>query len=386
MADVCRLNFSDCLHNGRCLVDDSLNTTYCQCDACHDGPFCENMIWGQIQFDPNSIYLIIYIMIFALSLLNNSLTLELFIRSKQLRCTNCGIYMIVYAVLSLVSSISLVVSGIAGYRPDLLSATGTTDQFLCYFGEIGYNHLVYLCVWLSACVTFERGLSFLCGDAMHVNRWRSFVALIVFVISAAALIAPLFVDNCNENSESHLKNVRQRFVWLYCTAAIIIYALGTMLVVIGLKRPRRGNLMEKSSSSQTFFEVLEKHLFIFVPPIMYAICFLPCIILTYSRYSKVTHVQCGISTVEYTVSVLIETLTYLPVVLTWLIFVYPSKSYMAEFYAKTWSGKCYLKISMSVKSLIARRQQHLRSHSHIIHNGQNINVFVIEIHPSDQRE
>lgn len=386
MAVVCRLNFSDCLPSGRCVMNDSLNTTYCQCDACYDGRFCENVISGQIPFDRNSICLIIYIMIFVLSLLNNSLTLELFIRSKQLRCTNCGIYLIVYAVLSLVSSISLVISGTAGYRPDLLSMTGTTDQFLCYFGEIGYNHLVYLCVWLSACITFERGLSFLFGDGMNVNRWRPFVAIIVFVLSTAGLIGPLFVNNCNENSGPHLKNVRQRFVWLYCTAAIVTYALGTVLVVIGWTRTRRGYIMEKSSSSQTFFEVLDNHRFIFVPPMMYAICFIPYIILTYSRDSKDTHVQCGISTAEYTLSVLIETLTYLPVVLTWLIFVYPSKFYMAEFYQETWSGKCCLKISMSVKSFIARRQQHLRSHSHIIPNGQNINVFVIEIHPSDQRE
>lgn len=386
MADLCRLNRSDCLRMGRCLMNDSLNTTYCPCDECHIGSSCENRIWSQIQFDPNSMYLIIYIIIFVLSVLNNSLTLELFVRSKQLRCTNCGIYLIVYGVLSLVSSISLVISGTAGYRPDLLDATETTDQFSCYFGEIGYNHLVYLCVWLSACVTLERGLSFLCGDRMDANRWQSFVALIIFVISAAGLIAPLFVNNCNENSEPQLKSVRPRFVWIYCAAAIVVYTLAAVLVVIGVTRPRRGYIMDKNLSVQTVFDVLEKQIFIFVPPIMYAICFLPCIILTYSRYSKVTHVGCGIFPVEYTVSVLIETLTYLPVTLTWLIFVYPSKPYMNEFYVKTWSGKCCLKISIFIKSLIVRKQKHRRSYSYIGPNRRDINVFVIEIHPLNQHE
>ncbi|CAF4913938.1 unnamed protein product, partial [Rotaria magnacalcarata] len=31
-------------------------------------------------------------------------------------------------------------------------------DYQCYFAKIGYNALAYACIWLNACIAFERGL------------------------------------------------------------------------------------------------------------------------------------------------------------------------------------------------------------------------------------
>ena len=48
---------------------------------------------------------------------------------------------------------------------------------------------------------------------------------------------------------------------------------------------------------------------------------------------------CGISLPEYIIRVLIRSLVGAPFVITWLLFVYPSRVYMTEFYTNTWCGQ-----------------------------------------------
>jgi hypothetical protein len=108
MVDFCHLNPLKCLNNGKCVVNISLNTTYCQCDSCHTGILCE-VDMPHTQFDETYVYLIIYIIELCLSILNNGLVLELFIRCERIRNTNCGIYLMIYSIVSLVSIILLLV-------------------------------------------------------------------------------------------------------------------------------------------------------------------------------------------------------------------------------------------------------------------------------------
>ena len=379
---MCRLNFSDCLHNGLCLMNDALNTTYCQCDACNNGPFCENHVSRQTQFYIEFICLIIYITILSFSLLNNSLALELFIRCKQIRCTNCGTYLIVYAVLSLLSSILLVTDGVVTYYRDVLSGTKMADGISCYFGKIGYNALLYLCVWLSACVTFERGLFFLYGDKINASRWRSFLTIITFFAVTTSFIILFVSHNCDWDNASYLQITHEFFVWLYLLVGITIYVLGIILAMIAFTRRLRRYTIKKSSIQKTFLKLLQRHFFIFVPPITYVVCFLPYTIFNHLKDSKYATDQCSISTAEYISKLVGETLHHMPVAITWLIFVYPSRVYMSQFYLQTWSGKFCVRNLMFVKSFIKSKNQHLSSYSHTVQNKQTVNIFVIEIQPS----
>jgi hypothetical protein len=104
--------------------------------------------------------------------------------------------------------------------------------------------------------------------------------------------------------------------------------------------------MENGSRIKTFLKLLKSHLFIFVPPIAYGICQLPYTIVVNTKNPENAFFQCGILLEEFIVKVIMESLTSTPYALTWLLFVYPSRVYMNEFYLNTWSGQRLAKILM----------------------------------------
>jgi hypothetical protein len=108
--------------------------------------------------------------------------------------------------------------------------------------------------------------------------------------------------------------------------------------------------MENGSYIITYLKLLKSHLFIFVPPIAYVISEIPYTIVVNTEKPGDEYFRCGISTLEFIVKVLIEALTGVPVVITWLLFVYPSKVYMTEFYLNTWSGQRLANILIFFKS------------------------------------
>jgi hypothetical protein len=209
---------------------------------------------------------------------------------------------------------------------------------------------VYLCIWFSACVAFERGLVICFNGKMNASRWRSFLTTIVIFVIAGGSATPMLVYNCDCDNVPNLQIARGFFIWFYIIAGITIYVLATLLVVISFARRIHQYGMENGSCIKTFFKLLYTHLFIFVPPFAYAVSYIPYAIVINNKNSKHSYFQCGISTGEYIIKVLIETLTGVPAVITWLLFVYPSKVYMTEFYLNTWSGQRLAQILILFRS------------------------------------
>jgi hypothetical protein len=146
MVDFCDLNPLKCLNNGKCAVNILSNMTYCQCDPCHGEIFCESDVFKK-PFDTTYVFLIIDIIVLCFSVLNNSLSLELFICCKRIRRTNCGIYLLVYSILSRISSILLIAwKAESYYSNSLKNNPDQSDMFYCYVGKIGCNMFIYLCI------------------------------------------------------------------------------------------------------------------------------------------------------------------------------------------------------------------------------------------------
>ncbi|CAF3982675.1 unnamed protein product [Rotaria sp. Silwood1] len=176
MADLCHQNPLNCLNDGQCAVNIALNTTYCNCTLCKIGPRCETDVFKWVQLTTDYMYLIIILIGLLIAVLNNTLSLEVFLGCSQVRRTNCGIYLIVYSLVSLLSSIILVLYQALHTYADKVT-NSTISQYFdynCYFGKIGYNGLVYFCIWLSSFVACERGLIVCFGIKTNATRWRSF--------------------------------------------------------------------------------------------------------------------------------------------------------------------------------------------------------------------
>jgi hypothetical protein len=93
-----------------------------------------------------------------------------------------------------------------------------------------------------------------------------------------------------------------------------------------------------------------------VPPVVAAVCPTPFAIVNGMRKNGRGYFPCDISAVEVIIRVLLQTMVAVPFVLTWLLYVYPSRVYMTEFYLNTWSGQFLAKILLVCKSHNGREE------------------------------
>jgi hypothetical protein len=257
---------------------------------------------------------------------------------------------------------------VAYYRNQLNIDENQYVAFRCYVAKIGYHTLNFVCILLSSCIAFERGLIICFEGKMNASRWRSYATIIVLfgIVSGAA--TPMLVYKCNWDSMPNLQIARSFHSYFYIAAGIAVYLLATLLVLISFTRRIRRYGMENGSYIKTFLKLLYTHLFIFVPPIAYGISQIPYTIAYRTKYQEDTYLQCGISTGEYIIKMLAEVLTGVPVGVTWLLFVYPSRVYMTEFYLNTWAGQCLAKILLLFKSYNDREESNHLSITNLINN------------------
>jgi hypothetical protein len=173
---------------------------------------------------------------------------------------------------------------------------------------------------------------------------------------AGGSATPMLLYNCDWDIYSNLQTLREFFLWFHFITGIASYVLATLLLLISFAYRIRRYGTENSSFIKTFLKLLYTHLFIFVPPIAYITSYIPYTLVYNVKKPGYGYYQCGISTGEFIIKVIFETLQGVPFTITWLLFVYPSKVYMNEYYLNTWSGQCLLKILFLFKSYSDRRR------------------------------
>lgn len=355
MTDLCELNPLTCKNNEKCIFNISSNTTYCLCGRCHYGIFCENDVWREKEFNTYYPRFIASIVQLSYTILNSALVFELFIRCARIRSTNCGIYLLVYSILSLLAYICLVVSAALKYYPNRFTNGSNQDEaLLCFITGFNSDVLFYLCLWMSSLIAFERGLIVRFGNEMNATRWRSFFGTIALFAIAGSFITPMLVYKCDWDNVPGLKTFYRFSQGFFLLLGIAVYIGATILILVSFTYRIRSYGTENGSSIRTFLRLLKSHLFIFFPPFMYGICQIPFIIAISKKKDGQSYYQCGISLGEFIIKIKVNQLTNMPYGLAWLLFVYPSRVYMNEFYINTWSGQRLASIIIYCRSYIDR--------------------------------
>ena len=357
MTDLCLLNVTQCFNNGTCVMNYSLNTSSCLCQTCHGGDFCEDTRIRQKDYDTKYVNLIIYCVAFCISVLNNSMSLELFIKCKSIRRTNCGIYLIIYSILALISSTLLVIDGIVDYDQKVFSRIPhARDKFHCVVGIADYNTAVFLCIWFSACVQLERGLLVYRKVTRNSTRKQSIIVSILLLIMGSACSIPIAAGSCDWDGIPALKTLRVFFMFFYISIPILIYLIATVFSFVGFAGRIRAYRLETQCYMRTFAKLTYSHLFIFIPPLVYGFCFGLFNLVAKGETDK-GYFFCGISLAEYIIKVLLKSLMGLPFIITWLVFIYPSRIYMNEFYMSPWCGQWTAAIILLFRRCFTRKKQ-----------------------------
>jgi hypothetical protein len=241
----------------------------------------------------------------------------------------------------------------------------------CALSKVGYTTIVYLCIWFSLSVAFERALIICFDSKTNSSRWRSFAFIIFNFALAGGSAIPMIVYKCDWDNIPNVQTMRDFFITFYIVAGITIYVLATLLVLISFARRIRRYGTENGSFIKTFLKLFYTHLFIFIPPTAYAVGYIPYAIISLVKNPEYTYYQCGISTVEFIIKVLIDRLLSISIITTWLLFVYPSKVYMTEFYLNTWSGQRLATILIHLKSYYERTRNGHSPTTNLVNNGHD---------------
>jgi hypothetical protein len=242
---------------------------------------------------------------------------------------------------------------------------------VCALKNVGHTMLVYLCIWFSLSVAFERALIICFDSKTNSSRWRSFAFIIFNFAVAGGSAITMIVYKCDWDHILNLYSIREFFLWFYIIAGITIYVLATLLVLISFARRIRRYGTENGSFIKTFLKLFYTHLLVFIPPTAYAVGYIPYAIIDLVKNPKYSYYQCGTSTVEFIIKVLIDRLLSISIAITWLLFVYPSKVYMTEFYLNTWSGQQLAKILIQIKSYYDRTRNGHSPTTNLINNAND---------------
>ena len=349
--DICHLNSSQCVH-GRCTLNQLANTTYCHCDPCYEGILCDVRSYTQHEFNRGLAYFIVCTLGLCFSLLNNGLCLELFITCKKIRLSNCGVYLIIYSILSIVGSILGFLDGTLKYFPNVLYDYDRYPANRCIIAKVGHTVLVYLCLCFSAWVAVERSLVLWFEVKTNHTRRRSFFISIGTFVVAIGCAIPFLLYKCDLEKVPSLKVLRGFYLWFFFVVAVTLYCVTSLILLINFSRRIRLYGIENSSLIRTFGKYLRTHLFIFVPPITFIALQIPYTVVFSFKKAYQSYYPCGISLAEFIAKFLLAISPKVPVVFTWLLFVYPSKVLMTQFYLHTWSGKWVTKIILSMRRIM----------------------------------
>ncbi|CAF1469738.1 unnamed protein product [Adineta ricciae] len=319
-----------CLNNGQFIRNTTLNISYCQCSSCYQGVYCEELIPYKVQTEFNTmcIYLIIYSVEFFVSVINNVLSLQVFQRT------------IIGNVLSVIGQV------IQCFKPYLfINNDELSETFNCSLDKISHQIILFSGLWLSAFVALEHALIVYFDCRLYGTQRRSIIISILGFCMTISTGIPMIINQCKWNTKYRTlsKRITSGFFYTVAVLAGVTYFVAILIVLINFALRVYHINNQSIPRTKIFFILIQRHLFIFIPPIVYGLCVIPYPIWFPFKGRTQAYFHCGISTVEYVFKIIVQALPDIPPVITWLIFVYPSNVYMTDFYTETWIGRKLLR-------------------------------------------
>ncbi|CAF4390270.1 unnamed protein product [Rotaria magnacalcarata] len=109
----------------------------------------------------------------------------------------------------------------------------------------------------------------------NATRWRSVCTITVLSAISGGSAIPMMVYNCDFGNIPSLQTARLILVWFSTVADLSTYVFATLLILISFARRIRRYGTENGSFIKTYIKLFYSHLFIFIPPIAYAVGYIP---------------------------------------------------------------------------------------------------------------
>ena len=356
---------SECENDGQCLQDDPIcpRRSICLCKACSYGSRCQHRtsalglsldailsyhIIPTKDFSRQPIIikisLILTIIFMLAGLINGILSLVIF-KKKSICTVGCGLYLLSSSITTIIITILFTLKFIVFI---LTQMTILTDMLIiriqCYLLEFLIRVSLYLDQWFNACVATERAIKIIQSTRFSKRKSRTTakwtISLLIFVMIVASIHDPIsrFVtidDNENED-EYQIKRIwyivrYESKLDTYNSIIHTVHFLGPFLlnlissIVLIIKRAHQQQHLHPDQSYRTIIRrQYQEHKQILIAPIILILLALPRLVLVYIRTCMQSENDAWLYLCGYFIS-------FIPPMLTFVIFILPSKVYKKEF-------------------------------------------------------
>jgi hypothetical protein len=355
---------SVCENDGECLQNslDCPIRSICMCKPCFYGVRCQFSTSGfglsldailgyHILQDVNfnhqpfiiKISLTLTIIFMVAGLIDSILSIMTF-KNKVVCEVGCGLYLLSSSITTLLTMIMfglkflillLAQMTIISNR-SFLSVQCHSIDFLLRFG-------LYMDQYLNACVAIERVYTIIKGASFSKKKSKRtakyVIILLVIVIGGTCLHDPVFRDLIDEENHDDEDNVKRTWCIVNYGSTLQIYnsILNTIhffgpfvinlisaIILITKKSRRQANVHKQRPYKQILIEQFQKNKHLLTAPIVLVILAIPRLILTFVSKCLKSSNETWLFLVGYFIQ-------FIPVVLTFVVFILPSKFYKKEF-------------------------------------------------------
>jgi len=344
---------SECENDGQCFQDDRRCPTksICLCKPCSYGNRCQHRTSGLgLSLDAILSYhiiikisLILTIIFMLAGLINGALSFMTF-KNKSVCTVGCGLYLLSSSITTVILTVLFTLKFIIFI---LTQMTILTDilfiRIQCYSLEFLIRVCLYLDQWFNACVATERAITIIQSTRFSKSKSRTtakwMISFLIVVMIVTSIHDPIFrfvtIDD-NENEDEH----RIKRIWCivrygsklqnYNSIIHTVHFLGPFLlnlissIVLIIKRAHQQQDLHPDQPYRTIIRrQYQEHKQILIAPIILILLALPRLVLVYLRTCMQSENDAWLYLCGYFVS-------FIPPMLTFVIFILPSKVYKKE--------------------------------------------------------
>ena len=350
--------YSLCEHGSQCSLDDKTcpTLTTCACYPCYFGSQCQfstqesilllDIILGyrissntKITEQPNIVKgaIALTTIIFVLGLISNFLTFLTF-QMKNTHDVGCGIYLFTSSIISIIIMCVLTLK----FWLLLMSQIGSIKSRLfievqCVSMDFLLRILLVSGDWFRACVSIERAVNVSRGanfDKLKSKKVAKWILLLIFLFTICTHIHdPIHRRLVDDEKEQHtwcmtkysssirifdmIMNIIHFFI------PFIINFISALFIIIIAARSR-SNAQKKVSYKQHLREQFQQHKHLLISSLILFVLAIPRLYIAFLS-------GCMKSTRESWFYLIGYYISFIPSILTFIIFVLPSKMYRKEF-------------------------------------------------------
>ncbi|CAF2850740.1 unnamed protein product [Rotaria sp. Silwood2] len=348
-----------CENDGQCFQNNETCPTKltCVCPNCYYGTKCQFSTKGFLfSLDPILSYhvkpnvsliqqpliikisIVISTIMLILGLISGILSIIVFCRVKP-RQVGSGYYLLISSITSICMIIILTIKF---WQLILSQMSLINNRSLLMFNCMSMDFLLKVLLasseWLNACVAIERMISVTKGTRFNKQRSKQLAKSVIFSVFFFSIITQIhdpihrqLIDDIDDDEQriwcfveySYSVRIYNSFITLFHFLVPFSINFITALVIIKKIARRRSNIYPEQSYHDHFQRQMHHHQHLLFAPCMLILLGLPRLIVSFSKSCMKSAREPWFYLIGYFVS-------FIPSMLTFIVFVLPSKNYKSE--------------------------------------------------------